>query len=148
MSRLIHTIEKGFDRFSNAAVKILGHSITFISAFLLVIYWLLNREFYKENQHDMIRDIITAITFLSFFVIQKFFNRFGLALHLKLNELVASHDRASNTLVNVEHKTESELTEISEKYTELVKMAADTDSILPSHSIDHVADKIEEEEKK
>lgn len=105
-----------FERVVETALKIYGSPITFIIAILLVILFLVNKGFYRQSFHDIIRDIILCITFLSFFIIQKAFNKFSAALHIKMNELVSAHDKASNELVNVEEKTEEELKKIAENY--------------------------------
>jgi len=110
-------IEMGFERFVNLALKIYGSAFTFLIAVIAVIIFLTDRVFYKENLHDMIRDIIMCVTFLSFFIIQKAFNKYTAAIHLKINELVAAHDKANNELLNVEHKTEAELKEMAKSYT-------------------------------
>ena len=69
--------------------------------------------------HEIIRDVFLAITFLSFFIIQKSVNKFSKALHIKLNELVASNEAASNEFVNIEKKTEKELNEMTEKHSDV-----------------------------
>ncbi len=69
----------------------------------------------------MIKDVFFSITFLSFFIIQKSFNRFSASLHIKLNELIVAHEHASNHLVRAEEKTEEELKELSKKHEELIK---------------------------
>ena len=71
--------------------------------------------------HVIIGDIIFGTTFLSLFIIQKSFNRFSASLHLKVNELVSSHETASNSVMNAEVKTERELTELSREYADLVE---------------------------
>ncbi len=76
-----------------------------------------------EDIHYRIGDIILGITFLSLFIIQKSFNRFSAALHLKVNELVVSHESASNTMINVEEKTELEMTELSKEYAAIAGQA-------------------------
>jgi hypothetical protein len=38
-----------------------------------------------------------------------------------VNELVASHDPASNAVINAEEKTDREITELSKEYAELVE---------------------------
>lgn len=60
---------------------------------------------------------------MSLFIIQKTFNRFAGSLHLKVNELVASHETASNTIINIEEKTEYEITELSKEYAEMAALA-------------------------
>ena len=113
-----HT-ETFFEKLSSVASAILGNSITFIIALGTVIFWLSNKQFYTQDIHHCIGDVILGITFLSLFIIQKAFNRFSASLHLKLNELVASHEPASNLVINSENKTEKEINELSKEYTEL-----------------------------
>lgn len=117
-----HT-EKLFEKIVTVAIAILGNSITFIVALLTVIFWLTNRLFYTEDIHERIGDVILGITFLSLFIIQKAFNRFSALLHLKVNELVASHEPASNSVMNAGEKTEHEIHELSKGYTELAEQA-------------------------
>jgi low affinity Fe/Cu permease len=114
-------IEKGFEKLASIAIAILGNSITFIIALCLVIYWLCSKQFYTQNIHAIIGDIILGVAFLSLFIIQKSFNRFSASLHLKVNELVASHEPASNSVINAEEKTEHEITELSKEYVELAE---------------------------
>lgn len=112
-------LEKGFEKLTSVAMVILGHHLTFIIALATVIFWLTNKKFYTQDIHTSIGDVILGATFLSLFIIQKSFNRFSASLHLKVNELVASHEPASNTVINAEEKTEYEIAELSKEYTEL-----------------------------
>ena len=93
-----------------------------------VIVFLSDRVFYKQNFHDILRDSIMCITFLSFFIIQKAFNKYTAAIHLKINELVSSHDEASNEVINVENKSEAELKELSKNYRNADENKADKES--------------------
>jgi low affinity Fe/Cu permease len=115
------SLEKGFERLALVANKILGNSFTFIIALCTVIFWLSDKHFKNENNHARIGDVIWSVTFLSLFIIQKSFNRFSASLHLKVNELVSSHESASNLVINLEKKTEHEITELSKEYTELAE---------------------------
>jgi low affinity Fe/Cu permease len=117
------TTEKVFEKLTSIASAIMGNSITFIIALFTVLFWLSNKMFLQQDIHYSIGDVILGITFLSLFIIQKSFNRFATSIHLKLNELVASHEPASNKLINIEGKTEYELNKLSEEYTELVALA-------------------------
>ncbi len=49
-------------------------------------------------------------------MIQKEFNRFSAALHLKVNELVSSHKPANNAVINIEDKTEQQIIEVAKEY--------------------------------
>ena len=123
MKRIYRHIEIGFEKLTSIAIAILGNSIAFIIALCTVIFWLGNKRFYTQNIHYCIGDIILGVTFLSLFIIQKSFNRFSGSLHLKVNELVASNAAANNMVINIEEKTEHEITELSKEYAELAEQA-------------------------
>lgn len=120
MQKLYKDLEIRFEKLTSLVTSILGNSITFLIALIMVVFWLTEKEFYKQDLHHCIGDIILGITFLSFFMIQKSFNRFAASLHLKLNELVSSHENANNSIINVENKTEEEIKEIAKEYADLV----------------------------
>ena len=116
MKAIYRHTEKGFEKLVSIAMAILGNSITFIIALCTVIYWLTNKQFYLQDIHYCIGDIILGVTFLSLFIIQKSFNRFSASLHLKVNELVSSHEPASNAVIHLEEKTENEISALSKEY--------------------------------
>jgi len=122
MPNLYRKIEKHFEKVASVAIAVLGNSVTFIIACCTVLFWLSNKEFYTQDIHQRIGDIIWGVTFLSLFIIQKSFNRFSASLHLKVNELVASHGPARNMVINLEEKTEQEITELSKEYAELAEL--------------------------
>ena len=138
MKTIYHRMEKSFEKLTESVIKVYGNSVTFIIALTLVIIYLSSGRFYKQEFHDCIRDIILCITFLSFFIIQKVFNKYSTVVHLKMNELVASHDKASNRMVNIEGKTEKELEELAKHYSNLAEIAISTDNIHEPHSIENV----------
>jgi low affinity Fe/Cu permease len=121
MKNIYRRTENGFEKLVSVAIAILGNSITFIVALCVVIFWLTNKQFYRQDIHSSIADLLLGVAFLSLFIIQKSFNRFSASLHLKVNELVASHEPASNAVINLEKKTEYELTELSKEYSELAE---------------------------
>ncbi|HLO43401.1 MAG TPA: low affinity iron permease family protein [Leadbetterella sp.] len=112
-------LEKFFEKITYLITTILGSSITFILASIMVVFWFLNRDYTHFETNEIIRDLIHGITFLSLFVIQKEFSRFSGSLHLKVNELVASHKTANNSVINVDSKTEIEISQLQKEYTEL-----------------------------
>ncbi len=115
-----HT-ERIFEKVTSTVTSILGNSITFTLALVMVLFWWSNKEFYTQSIHQSIGDIIFGITFLSLFIIQKSFNRFSALMHLKINELIASHEPASNAVIYAEGKTEKEIVELSKEYADLVE---------------------------
>lgn len=127
MKNIYSCLEAIFERIASLTTSVLGNSITFILAFILVIFWWVNNLFTTQDVHLIIGDFIFGTTFLSLFIIQKSFNRFSASLHLKVNELVSSHAPANNSVINAEIKTERELTELSKEYTELAEKVNELD---------------------
>jgi low affinity Fe/Cu permease len=123
MLNIYHNIEKVFEKVTTTATMILGSSITFILALVMVVFFLSGEAFYGQNLQHIIRDIIHSVTFLSLFIIQKEFNRFSGALHLKINELIHSNKTANNAVINAELKTEHEITELVKEYSEIAEKA-------------------------
>src|SRR6185436_1668810 len=78
----------------------------------------------------------TIITFLMVFVIQQSQNRDSLAIQIKLNELIAASEKASNRLVDVEDLTEDELEILKKYYIELAKRIKKERNIKASHSVE------------
>lgn len=109
-------IELWFESMVGIALKIYGHPFTFVIALLLVIFFLVQSIKNYTHLQDLVRDIILSITFLSFFIIQRAVNKTTAAIRLKVNELIASHDKASNDLLAIEDKTESELEELANEH--------------------------------
>ena len=138
MKNIYKHTERGFEKLASVAIAILGNSITFIIALCTVIFWLSNEQFYTQNIHAIIGDIILGVAFLSLFIIQKSFNRFSASLHLKVNELVASHQAASNAVINAEGKTEQEITELSKEYTALAEQVKEEEEETTGKTIDSI----------
>ncbi|MCF8326410.1 MAG: low affinity iron permease family protein [Leadbetterella sp.] len=125
MKTIYIKIEKFFEKITYLITTILGSSITFFLAFVMVVFWFFNRQYSSHDINEVIRDLIHGVTFLSLFVIQKEFSRFSGSLHLKVNELVASTETASNSVINVESKTEIEIQELQKEYAELAEKIED-----------------------
>jgi low affinity Fe/Cu permease len=124
MKNLYRNTKTIFEKLTLVITAIIGSSFTFILALGIIIFFLSNRAFHMHDVQEFIRDVIHAVTFLSLFVIQKEFNRFSAALHLKVNELVASHKQADNSVLNIEEKTEHEITELAKEYKERAENAS------------------------
>ena len=141
MKRIYRKIDLVFEKFTALATVILGNSITFMVAFIMIVIWFWNEQFYTQNYHECFRDVIHALTFLSLFIIQKAFNRFTASLHLKVNELVTSSETARNEVIHVGEKTEHEITELSKEYAEIAgQLTEETPQLIiptPAHRITH-----------
>ena len=126
------------ERFAANVTKATGSTSAFIIAFALVIVWAVSGPFfhYSENWQLVINTGTTIITFLMVFLIQKAQNKDSLAIQLKLNELVAAHEFASNRLVAVENMSEEEMKVIQKYYSKLSAITRTEESLQQSHSID------------
>ena len=113
-------LERIFEKITAVITTVLGNSITFIIALVIIIFWLSNRDYKTQDINETIRDVIHSISFLSLIIIQKAFNHFSASLHVKLNELIVSHETANNEIINIEKKTELEIVEIQEQYAEIL----------------------------
>ena len=118
MYKTYHTVERLFEQLTLKATRILGNSITFIIALVIVLFWWTNDFFSNQSLHNNIGDFIFGTTFLSLFIIQKSFNRFSALINLKINELIVSHEPANNEVLNDFSKTEHEIIAMSNEYIE------------------------------
>jgi low affinity Fe/Cu permease len=73
------------------------------------------------------------------FIIQQTQNKDTMALHLKLNELIAANKFASNRLIDIEDLSEEELEMIKKFYIKLSDLAQEEDDIKKTHSIEEAA---------
>jgi low affinity Fe/Cu permease len=70
------------------------------------------------------------------FLIQRSQNKDALAVQLKLNEIVAALEGASNRLIDVEDLDEEELRTLQKHYQKLSRMAKSDSRLTASHSIE------------
>jgi low affinity Fe/Cu permease len=126
------------ERASSWATRWTGSSGAFALAVGVVLVWLLTGPVfdYSNTWQLVINTGTTIVTFLMVFLIQRQQNKDSLALHLKLNELVAAIEGASNRLINVEDLTEEEVRILHNHYRELVKLAKKDESLTVSHSVE------------
>ncbi len=136
--RKVSPMKLMFDRFSTATTRVTGRPISFILAVTIVIVWAASGPIFhfSENWQLVINTGTTIITFLMVFVIQQSQNKDTVALHLKLNELIAANKNASNRLIDIEDLTEDELIALKEFYVKLSEMAEEDAELFTSHSID------------
>jgi low affinity Fe/Cu permease len=127
-----------FEQFSNWATAATGSSAAFLIAITVIIIWLVTGPIfnYSDTWQLIINTGTTIITFLMVFLIQKSQNKDSKAVHLKLNELLASHQGASNRMVDIEDITEEELDHLHKFYVQLSDLAEQEDDLTCTHSID------------
>ncbi|WP_276134027.1 low affinity iron permease family protein [Polluticoccus soli] len=127
-----------FDKFSNKVTKATGSPLAFIIALTVIVIWALTGPIFgfSDTWQLIINTGTTIVTFLMVFIIQQSQNKDTIALHLKLNELIAASKNASNRLIDSEDLTEEELETIKKFYVELSALAEKETNIYTSHSID------------
>lgn len=126
------------ERFSRKVTEATGTSTAFIIALLVIIIWIVTGPFFhfSDTWQLVINTGTTIVTFLMVFLIQRSQNKDALAIHLKLNEIVAALEGASNRLIDVEDLTEAEIKTLHKHYQRLVAMAKEDLKLTQSHSIE------------
>jgi len=134
--------KNSFDRFSAIITSATGSPAAFISALAVIIIWAVTGPLFKfsDTWQLVINTSTTIITFLMVFVIQQSQNKDTIAIQLKLNELIASSEKASNRLIDVEDLTDDELKLLKTFYIKLSDLSAKENDIHISHSLDEAAD--------
>ncbi|WP_419698331.1 low affinity iron permease family protein [Mucilaginibacter sp. NFX135] len=127
-----------FERFANWATIATGSSGAFLTAVSIIVVWGITGPIfhYSDTWQLIINTGTTIVTFLMVFLIQKSQNKDSKAVHLKLNELLASHQGASNRMVDIEEMNEQELDQLHKFYVQLSILAEQEDDLTCTHSID------------
>lgn len=135
-----------FEKASAKVTKATGSSTAFFIAASIIIIWAVTGPIFhfSDTWQLVINTGTTIITFLMVFIIQQSQNKDSLAIQLKLNELIASEERASNRLIDVEDLTQEELEVLKKFYVSLSLLAKKENDLLSSHSIEEAEDVHEE----
>jgi low affinity Fe/Cu permease len=126
------------ERVSGAVTRWAGSTNAFAWAVGVIVVWAAVGPLfgYSDTWQLVINTGTTIVTFLMVFLIQRSQNKDALAIHLKLNELVAALEGASNRLIEVEALSEQELLTLENHFSTLAKLAADESDIAQSHSVE------------
>jgi low affinity Fe/Cu permease len=127
-----------FESLSEAVTKWTGSTGAFATALGVIIVWAAVGPIfqYSDTWQLVINTGTTIVTFLMVFLIQRSQNKDAVAIHLKLNEIVAAMEGASNRLIDVESLTEQELAALRRHYHELVTLARRETELTKSHSVE------------
>jgi low affinity Fe/Cu permease len=129
------------ERLSHVATEATGSSTAFGFAVLVIIAWGATGPFFhfSDTWQLVINTGTTVVTFLMVFLIQRSQNKDSHAVHLKLNELVAALEGASNRLIDAEELSEVELDVLRKHYRKLAELTKKGESLTSSHSIEEAA---------
>ena len=125
MRKQHRTIGDRFESLSEAVTAWTGSTSAFASALGVIALWaMLGPVFsFSDTWQLVINTGTTIVTFLMVFLIQRAQNKDAIALHLKLNELVAAMEGASNRLIEVETLSERDLKLLRRHFHELATLA-------------------------
>jgi low affinity Fe/Cu permease len=127
-----------FDRFAGAVTRLAGTPWAFAVAVLSIVVWSATGPlFHFSGSWQMVVNTgTTIVTFLMVFLIQQSQNKDSLAVHIKLNELLAANELASNRVVAVEDLDEADLETLRKFYCEIALLAEKEGGVKCSHSLD------------
>lgn len=131
-----------FNKIATWVTRKAGRPVVSISAFLIIILWAVSGPLFNfsDTWQLVINTGTTIVTFLMVFIIQQSQNKDTAAIHMKLNELIASNEKASNRLVDIEDLTEEEIHVLKTFYIELADKAEKEMDLHSSHSLDEAED--------
>ena len=126
-----------FERFATWVTRWSGSTAVFILAALSIVVWMVTGPMFhwSDTWQLVANTVTTVITFLMVFLIQRAQNKDSMAMQLKLNEIVAAIEGASNRLISIEDLSEIELRTLHQHYARLAEMAKEN-RITDSHSIE------------
>ena len=118
MAEKSNNTEKGFHVFATQAANWVGTKWAFLAALLVIVLWLVTGPYfhYSDTWQLIINTGTTVVTFLVVFLIQNTQNRDARAIHLKLDEIIKSIDKAHNEMIDIEHLSDEELQTLADRY--------------------------------
>ncbi len=135
---MTRNLRRAWERFAYRVTQLTGRPWAFGIAAAVVVAWLATGPIFhfSDTWQLVINTGTTIVTFLMVFLIQQTQNKDTKAIELKLNELVAAVEGASNRLIDVEDLSENELDVLHKHYKRLVAMAKNDIKLTKSHSIE------------
>ena len=143
MPRKRNIVSTMLERFSYQATRATGTSLAFMLAVTVIVVWAITGPLFhfSDTWQLVINTGTTIVTFLMVFLIQRAQNKDALAIHLKLNEIVAAMEGASNRLIDVEDLSEPEIDALRNYYKRLIELAREDDNLTTTHSIEEAAER-------
>src|SRR5262249_10914634 len=103
-------MEALFEKLAHSATRWTGSTAATVLAILVILIWVIGGVFFGfgTDYQMYVNTGTTIVTFIMVFLIQRAQNKDSQAIHIKLNELVAAVQGASNRLIDVEDLSEEE----------------------------------------
>ena len=105
--------------------KMAGSTWAIGFALLVFLVWMNTLQQRDFSIHSFINDMTTMFTFMMVFILQRAQNRDTKAIHVKLDELIAAVEGASNRVIKAEEAPDHVLEEIHEATKTLAKAVLD-----------------------
>jgi low affinity Fe/Cu permease len=140
-------INTKLERCSQKATEWTGTAWAFVLACLSIVTWGVTGPIFhfSDTWQLVINTSTTIITFLMVFLIQRTQNKDSLAIHVKLNELLATKKGASNLLINVEDMSEGEVKLLHKKFSDLVERVKKEQDASQPHSVREIVKEIKKD---
>ena len=115
--------QRFFDRFASAAAERTGRPWAFCLAVAVLLLWAVSGPIFgfSDTWQLIINTGTTIVTFLMVFLIQHSENKNSKALQLKLDELIAATEAASNRLLVLEDLDDQELEAVHARFERLAR---------------------------
>lgn len=130
------------ERISHAFSKFFATSPALIIGVIIMGLWLLSLVGEKK-WHESLVESVGMLSFLTIFAFQRSQNKEMKAIQIKLDELIASSENASNRLIKAEEAPEHVLDQVHEIYKDVAKAAMEADSRQRLDNIEHAEKLIE-----
>ena len=113
-----HSLNEEFHNFARRTSAVMGNPWSFIVAILVIIAWaIMGPLFHYSNTWQLVINTgTTIVTFLAVFLLQNTANRDARAMHLKLDELLRSGEKARNNLIDLQNLSDEELDELERQF--------------------------------
>jgi low affinity Fe/Cu permease len=127
-----------------------GSTPAFMVALGVILIWLVTGPLFRfsDTWQLVINTATTVVTFLMVFLIQRAQNKSAKAVALKLSELIAAVEGASNRLIDVDDLSEADMDTLHRHFRELVRMAKRDNSLTKSHSVEEAGARHESKQRK
>jgi len=139
-------VNAALEEFSHLATAWTGSTWAFTVAVAVIVIWAVTGPIFRfsDTWQLVINTGTTIVTFLMVFLIQRTQNKDSLAIQLKLNELLASQQGASNRLINLEDWSEEDIIALHKRFAELSEHLQTAADDCQSHSVVEAKEAAEE----
>ncbi|MEO8191650.1 MAG: low affinity iron permease family protein [Acidobacteriota bacterium] len=136
------------ETFSYKVTSWAGSSWAFAIACVVILAWGVTGPMfhYSDTWQLVINTGTTIVTFLMVFLIQRAQNKESRAVQLKLNEIIAAVQGASNRLIDVESLSEAEISKLQEHFGEIKQIAKTEGDYRTSHSIEEAQQALDDKQ--